>query len=98
METPNGTRVRRNRSHSRDMPVQRRSVSFADEEINDRDHRNSHNEHSSPSTDSDTRRIQNETTTNAGERLTTCTDNETVDGDVRRKSCRVIRRPTRYDS
>ena len=99
VETSNGTRVRRNRSHPRDMTVQRRSVSIADEEIKDRDHRNSQSEHSSPkSTDSDTRRMQNVTSPNAGERLTTCTGNETVDGDVRRKSCRVIRRPTRYDS
>ena len=46
VETPNGTRVRRNRSHLRDMTVQTRSVSFADEEVND--HPNSHTEHSPP--------------------------------------------------
>ena len=34
VETPNGTRVRRIRSHLRDMTVQTRSVSFADEEVN----------------------------------------------------------------
>ena len=97
VETPNGTRVRRNRSHLRDMTVQTRSVSFADEEVND--HPNSHAEHSPPhSTDNETRLMQNESTPNAGERRIPCTDNQTVDGDVRRKSCRAIRRPQRYDS
>ena len=97
VETPNGTRVRRNRSHLRDMTIQTRSVSFADEEVND--HPNSHAEHSPPhSTDNETRLMQNESTPNAGERRIPCTDNQTVDGDVRRKSCRAIRRPQRYDS
>ena len=97
VETPNGTRVRRNRSHLRDMTVQTRSVSFADEEVND--HPNSHAEHSPPhSTDNETRLMQNESTPNAGERRIPGTDNQTVDGDVRRKSCRAIRRPQRYDS
>ena len=97
VETPNGTRVRRNRSHLRDMTVQTRSVSFADEEVND--HPNSHAEHSPPhSTDNETRLMQNESTPNAGERRIPCTDNQTVDGDARRKSCRAIRRPQRYDS
>ena len=97
VETPNGTRVRRNRSHLRDMTVQTRSVSFADEEVND--HPNSHAEHSPPhSTDNETRLMQNESTPNPGERRIPCTDNQTVDGDVRRKSCRAIRRPQRYDS
>ena len=87
METPNGTRLRRNRSHLRDMTVQRRSVSFADEEVINRDHPNSHSEHSSPeSTDNDTRLMPNERTLNPGDRLITCTDNQTEDGDVRRKS------------
>ena len=97
VETPNGTRVRRNRSHLRDMTVQTRSVSFTDEEVND--HPNSHTEHSPPhSTYNDTRFMQNESTPNASERRIPCTDNQTVDGDVRKKSCRVIRRPQRYDS
>ena len=97
VETPNGTRVRRNRSHLRDMTVQTRSVSFADEEVND--HPNSHAEHYPPhSTDNETRLMQNESTPNAGERRIPCTGNQTVDGDVRRKSCRAIRRPQRYDS
>ena len=99
VETPNGTRLRRNRSHLLDMTIQRRSLSFADEEVINRDHPTLHSEHSSPeSTDNDTRIMPNERTPNAGERLITCTDNQTEDGDVRRKSCRVIRRPTRYDS
>ena len=97
VETPNGTRVRRNRSHLRDMTVQTRSVSFADEEVND--HPNSHTEHSPPhSTDNDTRFMQNESSPNVGERRIPCTDNQTVDGDGRKKSCRVIRRPQRYNS
>ena len=98
VETPNGTRLRRNRSHLRDMTVQR-SVSFEDEDVINRDHPNSHSEHSSPeSTDKDTHIVPNVRTPNAGERRITCPDNQTGDGDVRRKSCRVIRRPTRYDS
>ena len=98
VETPNGTRLRRNRSHLRDMTVQR-SVSFEDEEVINRDHPNSHNEHSSPeSTDKNTHLVPNVRTPNAGERRITCPDNQTGDGDVRRKSRRVIRRPTRYDS
>ena len=49
------------------MTVQTRSVSFADEEVND--HPNSHTEHSPPhSTDNDTRFMQNESTPKAGER------------------------------
>ena len=98
METPNGTRLRRNRSHLRDMTVQR-SVSFEDEEVINRDHPNSHSEHSSPeSMDKDTHLVPNVRTLNAGVRRITCPDIQTGDGDVQRKSCRVIIRPTRYDS
>ena len=77
VETPNGTRVRRNRSHLRDMTIQTRSVSFADEEVND--HPNSHAEHSPPhSTDNETRLMQNESTPNAGERRIPCTDKQSI--------------------
>ena len=48
VETPNGTRLRRNRSHLRDMTVQRKSVSFADEEVINRDHPTMHSEQSLP--------------------------------------------------
>ena len=61
VETPNGTRLRRNGSHLRDMTVQGRSVSFADEEVVNRDHPTLHSAHSSPeSTDNDTRIMPNE--------------------------------------
>ena len=74
------------------MTVQR-SVSFEDEEVINRHHPNSHSEHSSPeSTDKDTHLVPNVRTPNAGEIRITCPDNQTGDGDVQRKSCRVIRR------
>ena len=92
VETPNGTRVRRNRSHLRDMTVFRRSVTFADERSHDQalepmasdvTHTTTENIREGPIRESPTTRSSTEKTT--------------VDGGVRTRCGRVVRRPTRFD-
>ena len=92
VETLNGTRVRRNRSHLRDMTVLRRSVSFADECSHDQalkpmasdvTHTTKENICESPIRESPTTRSSIEKTT--------------VDGGMRTRCGRVVIRPTRFD-